>query len=225
MVIHHIHDDGYPTEMSGIHQFVVPIHSTVRRLYGKRIDTIVSPVAHSGELREGHQLDGGDAQVRQVVQLDDDALEIMRRGKAPRMQLVDDHIRQCKPLPVAVRPVKAVPFEQLRWTVNAAWLRQARWVGTYHLTVDPVIVPGTQWQGHTEMPVAIDTEGHIVRPVIPVLIIKDGGVLFSVLVHGLELYHELHFFGKRGPYGKVAAVGLIPCADGMQTGWGADDLG
>ncbi len=63
----------------------------VRRV---RVHAVVPPAAVPGEGRDGHQLDRGDAEPPQAVELRDDAVERARVAERPDVELVEDEIAQ-----------------------------------------------------------------------------------------------------------------------------------
>ncbi len=52
-----------------------PVRPAVAGLHGEGVHAVVAPVAAAGELRDGHKLDGRDAEVAQSVEVGDDGVE------------------------------------------------------------------------------------------------------------------------------------------------------
>ncbi len=57
MVVDHIQHHGQTVRVTGVHQPLQPRRAAIRVLDGEQVDAIIAPVAHSGELRDRHQLD------------------------------------------------------------------------------------------------------------------------------------------------------------------------
>src|SRR5258708_7988845 len=85
MIVDHIDDNSDTPGVCGIDEGMKTRDTAIGILYGERIHAIVTPVAFAGKLRQGHELDGIDAQQHQVVKSLEDALEIMGRGESAGM--------------------------------------------------------------------------------------------------------------------------------------------
>src|SRR5271170_2303772 len=75
MVVNHIENHGQPASMSGIDQALQAGRSAITILRRVNVDAVVAPVARAGKLRHGHDFDGGDAQIRQFVEMLDHAVK------------------------------------------------------------------------------------------------------------------------------------------------------
>ncbi len=114
---HHCQAPG----VAGVDESFESHRSAVRVLGGKRIDPVIAPVAFAGELGHGHELNGGNAESRQVVQPLNGRIESACRGERADVQFIDDIAVQGKAAPVAVCPFKGRIHDQRR-TVNAPGL-------------------------------------------------------------------------------------------------------
>ncbi|MNC56542.1 hypothetical protein D3C75_1061480 [compost metagenome] len=75
VVVDHVEDDGQPMAVGAVDQMLELFGRAVGGLGCVGQDAVVAPVAITGKLRQGHQLDGGDAQPGQACQMLFDAVE------------------------------------------------------------------------------------------------------------------------------------------------------
>ena len=80
VVVDDIEDDGKAALMSGIDKAAKRGGTAVIGLHGVEADAIISPVAGAGNGVDGHQFDGGDAEVAEVVEAEDGRVEGSLRG-------------------------------------------------------------------------------------------------------------------------------------------------
>jgi len=106
VVVDHVQHHGEPVPVGGVHQALQSGRASVRRLHGERIHAVVAPVACAGELRNGHEFDGRDAQLPKLRQSGDHPLESARRGKGAHVQLVENILPQRQTSPPGIVPGK-----------------------------------------------------------------------------------------------------------------------
>src|SRR5260370_23962864 len=92
------------------------------------IDAVVTPAPVTRECRYWHQLDMGEAEVDQVRQALQRALESTGRGEGPDMEFVDNRRRQRWWIPVCIVPAERAVIDQPRRSMNAAGLPLGAWV-------------------------------------------------------------------------------------------------
>jgi hypothetical protein len=106
MVIDHVEDHCQTVPMAGLHQSLQAIGPAVRVLHRERIDTVITPVAMTRELGNGHELESSDPQRLELREVRNDGLERPLRGERPDVQLVQNVLPQRDPPPGAVIPVE-----------------------------------------------------------------------------------------------------------------------
>lgn len=65
---------------------------------------VVPPITVAGEGVDRHQLDGGNAQVRQIIQFFDGCTESPFMGESADVEFIQHHFFPRSPLPVLIRP-------------------------------------------------------------------------------------------------------------------------
>ena len=90
--------------MGGGNQGFEVLGPAVARIRRKGQHTVVAPVARAGEVRDGHELDGGHAQRGQMVEFGGTGAEGALGGEAPDVQFVDHGLAPGAPPPVDVDP-------------------------------------------------------------------------------------------------------------------------
>ena len=90
MIVDNIHHHSQSALVARIHQPPQSAGSAVRILDCKRINTVITPVAITGELRYGHKFHGSNSKIFQLVQVRDNCTEGPIRGEGPDMQFVKD---------------------------------------------------------------------------------------------------------------------------------------
>src|SRR5262249_16541085 len=89
----------------------------------------------AGEIRDGHQLDGGDAGIGHMVELvDRGAKRALRRERAD-MQLEDYGIVPWPPAPLSRVPIEPM-IDHLARAVHVVRLERGRWIRHRKLAVD-----------------------------------------------------------------------------------------
>ena len=80
--------------MAGVDQALEAVRAAVGVVGRVQVDAVVAPAALAGELGDGHQLDGVDAEVDEVVEVVDGAVEGPLGGERADVELVEDRRRQ-----------------------------------------------------------------------------------------------------------------------------------
>ncbi len=115
--------------MAGVDETFEPVGAAVARLRRVQVDAVVSPVARTGELRDRHELDGGDAERDQVRQAIDRRVERPAGREGADVQLVGDEVGDGAPAPAAVGPGERPRVDDAAPTVGAARLMARGRVG------------------------------------------------------------------------------------------------
>ena len=90
MVVNHVEYDCEIALVAGVHQPLQALCSAVGALGRVWVNSVIAPVTAPGELSNGHQLDGRDPQLDQLIQAVDGALEGPFPGKRADVQLIED---------------------------------------------------------------------------------------------------------------------------------------
>jgi len=104
VIVHNVEHNREVVTVACIHQPFEPGGAAVGALHGKGMDTIVSPVALSRELRYGHQLDGSYSKVLQITQLRNNRVKCSFLRVSPHVDFVQDIFRQGQAEPARVFP-------------------------------------------------------------------------------------------------------------------------
>jgi hypothetical protein len=124
MVIDHVYQHGNSPGVCCIDQALKAPDASIGMLDGEGVHSIIAPVALTRELSQGHEFDGVDTQIRQVVQAADDAFEIVGIGEAACMQFVDDHIAERQTFPFRILPGKVMRVGKGGRTVDTTGLME-----------------------------------------------------------------------------------------------------
>ncbi len=106
VVVDDVEKQGETALMTGIDKPLERARTAVRRLRGADVRSVVAPVARAGKLRDRHQLDGGDAEVFERIEMWNDRVERPFVGERADVQLVENVVLERDAAPAVV-----VPFE------------------------------------------------------------------------------------------------------------------
>ena len=106
VVVDHIEDHREILRVARVDEALESVRSTVRLKGSKQEDPVVTPAALSGELVHRHHLQVRDAEICQVVQMVDRAIEGSFLAEGSDVHLVDDCCGKRRRVPVLVRPPK-----------------------------------------------------------------------------------------------------------------------
>ena len=123
VVIHHVQQDGQRLGMAGVDEPLETIGAAVVGMKAAyRSTPSYPPPARAGELINRHQFDMRHAQIYQMVQFPDDAVECALGGEGAHVKLVNDPRLQGRRPPVLVMPHEGAVAHAARQAVYARWL-------------------------------------------------------------------------------------------------------
>jgi hypothetical protein len=106
MVVDDVKDDGEAVMVGLVHETAEVIGLAVEARGCKEIDAVVSPAEAAGELRDRHQLDAGDAELGQLLQLARRCRPRSLAREGADMHLIDDLPCHPRTRPLGVRPAE-----------------------------------------------------------------------------------------------------------------------
>ena len=106
MVVNHVEHHGKAEPVAGVDQALEARRTAVRVLRGERVHAVVAPVAVSGKLRHGHDLESGDAQRGEPGELPDGGVERAFGRKGPDVHLVENVLFERQAFPSGGLPVE-----------------------------------------------------------------------------------------------------------------------
>ena len=128
-------------------RFVDQPFEVVRRAVGvvRRIpqDAVVAPVPLAGKIADRHQLDSGDAGLRDVIELADQAVIGAFGRKRAHMAFEQHGLVPGPTPPIARAPGKGVVVDDLARTGNVLRLKSRRGIGNVDFVVDPEAIART----------------------------------------------------------------------------------
>src|SRR5439155_25209750 len=89
MVVDDVHDDCEAARVAGVHQPLEAVRTAVGMMRSEEQHAVVAPSPLARELGYRHELDGGDTEVDEVVELGDDRLERALLCERADVELVD----------------------------------------------------------------------------------------------------------------------------------------
>ena len=104
VVVDDVEDDGEPRGVRGVHHPGEAVRTPVARLGGGEVDAVVAPAVAARELRDRHDLDRGDAELRQAREVLDRGVEGALGRERADVQLVEDEVLRRHAAPARVRP-------------------------------------------------------------------------------------------------------------------------
>ena len=148
VIVHHIQNHCDALRMRRIHQFAEIIRPAVASGRGEELDSIVSPAAVAGEIRERHDLQGIHSELPQVCQALDGCKEGALRRKGAYMDLIDDEIAKIRTAPSRIPPFIRPGIDHLARAMDPLWLeaRHGRGKCRFPMQMDQVTIARTsQW--------------------------------------------------------------------------------
>ena len=149
--------------MAGVDQPLQPVGSAVGVVGRPQVDPVVAPSAAAGELDDGKQLDGGDTEGDEVVEVGDGAVERALGRERAHVQLVEDRGRQVDARPSLVRPREGRVVDEPGRALDAEGLVRRPGVGPHGAAVDREgVVVARSETGHVAgpLPPLAAGEGH-----------------------------------------------------------------
>ena len=80
--------------MAGVYQPFETVRAAVTVLHREKINPVVAPVAPSRKLGHGHEFQGCEAQLFQLIQVGNNRVKGPFRGKSPHVQFINNVIVQ-----------------------------------------------------------------------------------------------------------------------------------
>jgi hypothetical protein len=169
VVIDDVEDDAEAVAVAGVDEALEGVRAAVVPGGGEDVDAVITPAAIAGPLRDGHEFQVGDAEVREVGQALNGGVEGASLGEGADVELVDDGATEGRSLPGFILPLVGVLIVELRGRVDAVGLGHAARIG----------IGGG---------IVVDEEGVLVVP---------GGVLDADLPDALAggSFHGIDFLG------------------------------
>ena len=123
--------------MAGVDQPLQALRPAVAVLRRVREHPVVSPVPRPRELGDRHDLDGRDAQLAEVAQPGDDAVERPLGREGADVQLVEDQVLAADPLPAAVGPGEPIRPDDRRRPMDPLGLPERAGIRPLGPAVEP----------------------------------------------------------------------------------------
>ena len=139
VVVDDVEHDREATAVTRVDEPLEPLGTAVRRLGRVEVHSVVTPVAATGELGDGHDLDGVDPHVPEMVEALDDRLERARSGERAHVKLVENQALEGQAAPRRVGPIEPGRDDPGR-PVNAVRLKARRGVGPAQVSIEHVSV-------------------------------------------------------------------------------------
>src|SRR6185312_16180193 len=105
MVVDDVKQDGEAARMAGVDEVLQIVGPAVAAVGREEQHAVIAPIALAGKIRHRHQLDRGDAEAHEMVEVALDAGEIAALGERPGVEFVEHDLLPAPAAPVAVAPV------------------------------------------------------------------------------------------------------------------------
>ena len=92
VVVDDVEDDREPGFVRRVEEPRQPGRAAIGRLRRRQVNAVISPSSLARKLRNRHQLDRGHAELRELAEVGDHALECALRRERPHVELVDHEI-------------------------------------------------------------------------------------------------------------------------------------
>ena len=151
VVVDDVHDDAETAGVARVDQPLEAVRPAVRLLDGEDGDPVVAPAAVTREGVDRQQLDQVDAQVDEVVEAIDDAVEGALGAERADVQLVDDAAVQRHSSPLRIGPREGAVVDDTTRSVHSAGLPRRARVGHRVAAIEDegvVAAGGEAGQGH-----------------------------------------------------------------------------
>ena len=140
VVVDHVENHRQAMAVGGVDQVFELFGSAVGGLGRVGQNPVVAPIAITGELRQRHQFDRGDAQIDEARQV---LLDFTETAERTDVQFVDHRLVPWPAQPGAVLPLIGEGIDHHAVAVDIAGLRAGGRVGHLQLAVDVVAVTRT----------------------------------------------------------------------------------
>ncbi len=138
VVVDDVEHDGEAVRVASVDEPLQAVRLAVGVMRRPEVDAVVPPAAHTRELRDRHQLDGGDAEVDERRQLLDRRFEGSLRREGTDVQLVEDRRRERCAAPRPVSPPERRVVDEARGAVHAVGLPRRARIGSRRSAVERV---------------------------------------------------------------------------------------
>ena len=196
VVVHHVQDHGQALAVAGRHQLLECFGPSVGALHGVRVHAVITPVALSRELGDGHQLEGGHAEGGELGKARDHGREGALGREGAHVQLVEHHVPWGKTLPPSLVPPVGPVIHDRGGGVHALGLVVRGRVRAQDLAVQAVLIPGPRrdrLQGGAPVAAGLPLE-------------RNCPGVAPGLLSGGALQQDLHALAARGPEREVHPV-------------------
>ena len=136
VVVHDIEKHHQSACMRRLHEAPQIVGRAVRRLRREQQDAIVAPAAPARKLRHGHELNGRDAELRQVIQARFDGGERALMRKAADVEFVQHDFVPRPSLPAVILPLERQRIDDGARPVHVIGIEARCGIGDGVLTVD-----------------------------------------------------------------------------------------
>ena len=136
MVVNDVEHDPEPAPVAGGDKALKAFGAAIPTVRRPQVRTVVPPSACPAAFSHGHHLDDRDAQVDQVVQVVDGAVERALRAEGADVHLVDDGGGQVETGPPAVIPREPALVHDGRGRVHSVGLPRRPGVGAARPAVE-----------------------------------------------------------------------------------------
>jgi hypothetical protein len=151
VVVDGIEDDGEAGVVGGIDEALQGAGASVTVLCGEVEDAVVAPVAIAGELVDGHEFEGGDAQGFEGREARDNGVEGALGGEGADVEFVEDEIGTGDSPPGGIGPGEGVGEEEGGGTGDTLGLPAGAGIRTRGAVVEAEGVEGAFREGRGAM--------------------------------------------------------------------------
>src|SRR5688500_3692681 len=128
VIVDHVEEHHQPALMRGVDQALQLIRRAIGPRRGEGQDAVIAPVPPAREIGDWHQLDRGDAEVRQPVEPALDAGEVAAVAEGAGVKLVEHGLHPWPPAPVGAAPLVRQRIDHYARAMNAVRLLPGRGV-------------------------------------------------------------------------------------------------
>src|SRR5579871_3789147 len=155
MIVDDIEQNGEAALMARLDQRFEVLGSAVARTGSIKVSAVIAPIARTGKLGDRHQLDRGDAELKQVVEMARDPGKIAAFAKRADMQFIKHNLFPAAAPPLPVAPVIAPRINDFAGPMDTLGLPARRDRGRplrppHSDTAFPA--PPRAWRGQTPPP-------------------------------------------------------------------------
>ena len=122
VIVDHVQQHHQPAFVSGVDQTLEVFRPAIGGIGREGQHAVVAPVAATGKIGHRHDLQRGYAQIGEIVEPLDNAVEVARRREAADVQLVDHRLFPGPAAPVAIGPVEGGRVDDLGGAMDVVWV-------------------------------------------------------------------------------------------------------